>query len=313
MNNVMSCKIDWLKVAFCSVNARNLLPSLLADLCDSFSAEQQESTKGKHGYQLCYPVGHGTGKNFVRCGQAQVGGNTRSKLGDHVQIELSGSKADHYYNTTTFFSDLPESCSAAYVQRIDLAYDVTGDFQSISDLILSLPEMARVSTSYIESVENGVLCRTRYFGSRTSAFFIRLYEKGKQTGGASDWLRFEVEVKPTKTSLDFAVWCFSQLHSDVQTIIGCCNHVSAALEAVTGVSVPYTPRTEKELPPTVASFRHLIKQYSAVASGVNELYDVSDMLVLFEEVHRLKQAENKISDQEIDEHINQFLLDRIRT
>lgn len=39
--------------------------------------------------------------------------------------------------------------------------------------------------------------RTRYIGSRKSGVFIRLYEKGDQVGGDPNWVRLEVEVKPS--------------------------------------------------------------------------------------------------------------------
>lgn len=46
--------------------------------------------------------------------------------------------------------------------------------------------------------------RTLYLGSQTSAVSMRIYEKGKQLGCGSDWVRAELQVRPQKEIKSFA-------------------------------------------------------------------------------------------------------------
>jgi len=90
------------------------------------------------------------------------------------------------------------------VTRMDSALDVHDSAISISaDVLPRLKKIAarrRMGTSLQGDWLRGLDGRTIYLGSRKSATFMRIYEKGPETGRPDlDWLRFEVQHRPHST------------------------------------------------------------------------------------------------------------------
>lgn len=90
------------------------------------------------------------------------------------------------------------------VSRIDLAIDFKGyaiDVLRIYDdwLAGKVSTRARRIRPLSDATKNKdgsiSVASTLYFGSRTSAVMVRIYEKGKQLGTGEDWVRVELEVK----------------------------------------------------------------------------------------------------------------------
>lgn len=93
------------------------------------------------------------------------------------------------------------------VSRVDVAMDFQEGPDFFNDMAEWLIDYAKNATkplkiSYAGDWANGLEGRTLYIGSRKSAVFIRLYEKGfeqLQKGNVDapiDWVRFEAEIKP---------------------------------------------------------------------------------------------------------------------
>lgn len=88
--------------------------------------------------------------------------------------------------------------------RIDIAFDCRGF--GIEPLRMYADWKAKKFTTRAKTVHpyskgvmqpNGTIeeSTTLYIGSRESSTFIRVYEKGKQVGDGTDWVRIEIEVK----------------------------------------------------------------------------------------------------------------------
>lgn len=90
------------------------------------------------------------------------------------------------------------------VSRADMAVDVeqAGIFEEWSAWLIQYAKDNRLKTGFAGDWANGTQGRTLYVGSRQSAVFIRLYEKGHEQAAKGnrfaslDWVRFEAEIKP---------------------------------------------------------------------------------------------------------------------
>jgi hypothetical protein len=90
------------------------------------------------------------------------------------------------------------------VSRADMAvdFDEKGIFNELSSWLLDYAKANRLKTGFVGDWANGTQGRTLNIGSRDSAVYIRLYEKGHQQIAVGvknvslDWVRFEAEIKP---------------------------------------------------------------------------------------------------------------------
>lgn len=306
-------KVDWFQVAFIvpehfSDSVSSYAESIALSVQSVFDCDIGSLSNGRLNYSHRLPLSTGSDKNLITVGSVQWGGNTSGRLGHHVQLMLTGSNADTFHNSSLVLGD------TAYFQRLDIAYDVTDKpYSEIISLCDSLPEFARIKKETYTSSHSGVTATTTYYGSRESAFYIRIYEKGKQTATDPNWVRVEIEIKPNKTSLDFALWCYDEYLSNPENILVRCSHVRAMLVALFDSDLkPYTPRTEKPTPDSVNAFKHLVKQYATTISGVNENYRLESLLDLFMTINDMKQNYAFDSDVDtddlIDDEIWKFLM-----
>lgn len=119
-------------------------------------------------------------------------------VNDKLMIRVTSVEADML---TPY---LRKSWPKHQVSRADMALDVDqeGIFEEWSAWLIKYAKANRLKTGFAGDWANGSQGRTLYVGSRKSAVFIRLYEKGheqiqKGSRNASvDWVRFEAEIKP---------------------------------------------------------------------------------------------------------------------
>lgn len=84
------------------------------------------------------------------------------------------------------------------VTRIDLAYDVLGQFIDIVDLYNEVKSGRCITPSKKYSYIEGNSGQTLYIGSRQSERMLRIYDKAAETGSPGHWTRFELEAKGAK-------------------------------------------------------------------------------------------------------------------
>ena len=305
---ISSFKLDWLNVAYVKPvqEIRKTVDFVSSTLSSQFCCFPSQKKNGLLNYSHRILMQTGTVSNPLPFCSIQWGGNTTSKLGDHFQLSFSGVNAHKFYESGLIFSDV------AYVQRCDIAYDMLiSDYQKLIKSVDALPTFSRIKKQSISSTYDGVTSTTTYYGSRESAFFIRIYEKGKQTGQRDDWVRLEFEVKPTKTSIEFAQWCFDRLSDNPETIINRCKHANELLSLFNSKAKgQYQPREEKPDADAVRAFKHMISQYATSVKAVSDNFDISTLLGLFLEVDHLKQLDTDKKETLIDNAIWKYLMSR---
>ncbi len=92
------------------------------------------------------------------------------------------------------------------VARADVCEDFVapGMWQRLSEIGLRVARDHRLKTNTVGDWIDGLDGRTLYLGARTARMRCRVYEKGIQVGGDRDWVRAEVQVRPSgegKTAL----------------------------------------------------------------------------------------------------------------
>lgn len=88
------------------------------------------------------------------------------------------------------------------ISRIDIAYDfISSQFDRITRLLDIHAESRGIKSSCVGDYYRCVDGRTFYLGSRKSRWFMRIYEKGIESTGIPNHLRFEVELKPDKPNV----------------------------------------------------------------------------------------------------------------
>lgn len=128
------------------------------------------------------------------CGLFQYGGKN---IGSGVYISINGEYSNNFRDFCL------SSGFVFYLLRADIKIDLDGSkyFDLIKDNLINLAEQKNINTSTVGDWIQQKQGRTLYFGSRTSVYFIRLYEKYKQKGydfGGQEIIRLELEIKPSK-------------------------------------------------------------------------------------------------------------------
>lgn len=154
------------------------------------------------------------------------------------------------------------------VTRCDVAVDLFG-----AGMFAALKELAGAIAD-----RNGLDCRdvtnrdtakgdTRYLGSRKSAVFARIYEKGK-SGGATvgdvppdllrHWVRVELEIKPQKEMKDQAATIEPEAFWGVSPWT---RELAKGALDMNAQLIPFTPRRVSN---NERAFRHMLDQYGSV-------------------------------------------------
>ena len=120
----------------------------------------------------------------------------------HPNVEASGDRAPA-------LAELLRRLGAHRVTRCDPCVDLYGAglFEELQQLALAIAAEFGLQTRLVGSPSDPRAGRTLYVGSRKSAVFLRIYEKGKAERGRygdlpddalDNWVRVELEVKPQK-------------------------------------------------------------------------------------------------------------------
>jgi hypothetical protein len=119
-------------------------------------------------------------------------------INDRLLLRASGEEAE------VFAPFIRKHWPDHQVSRADMAvdFDQKGIFLELSSWLLEYAKANKLKTGFAGDWANGTQGRTLYVGSRQSAVYIRLYEKGYQQlslgskHASLDWVRFEAEIKP---------------------------------------------------------------------------------------------------------------------
>jgi DNA relaxase NicK len=85
--------------------------------------------------------------------------------------------------------------SLGKVTRLDLAVDVMGSDEKVSNIYNLLRAEPKRYKAQKVTLMDGTSGSTVYVGSRASEKMVRIYDKGAERGTGQKWLRFEVELK----------------------------------------------------------------------------------------------------------------------
>lgn len=88
------------------------------------------------------------------------------------------------------------------VSRADVRLDTTtpGMFDYMIKQASEFALERKIKTNHQGDWLTGVAGRTLYLGSKDSVVQVRIYEKGKKEGGNPDWVRLEIQVRPSKAA-----------------------------------------------------------------------------------------------------------------
>jgi hypothetical protein len=88
------------------------------------------------------------------------------------------------------------------VSRADVRIDTVseGAFEYLYGLCKGVSDVLDIKRKQLGDwdVEGSPSGRTYYVGSKSSVVQVRLYEKGKESGGDKNWVRLEIQVRPAK-------------------------------------------------------------------------------------------------------------------
>jgi hypothetical protein len=169
------------------------------------------------------------------------------------------------------------------VSRADVALDFNEGpdwFNDFSRLLIDMANDAKpkLKLDFRGDWSAGRDGRTLYIGSRKSAVYIRLYEKGIkeiQHGNVTaprDWVRFEAEIKPEKLDgkLMLSKMTPEQCFGSSRLLVKCS-------ELVFGAKVePVTVSKVRKMKDHDRSMAHLASQYGQILLDEMDLYDDSE-------------------------------------
>jgi hypothetical protein len=154
--------------------------------------------RGEHGYR--------EGAKIERDGETLLtvlwGGN-----GETVHVYASGSVTPQ--GVRVIRAVYPDHA----VTRLDVAsdHDHAGAWRRMYAALVRYAKLRNLRTMLYGDYIGGLSGRTLYVGSRSSAGFVRLYEKGKQLreqgvrmDASLDWVRFEAAIRPQREQREIA-------------------------------------------------------------------------------------------------------------
>ena len=151
------------------------------------------------------------------------------------------------------------------VSRADAAADVDspGAFEELSRLAIDFADERGITVDFAGDWHRRVRGRTVYIGSRSSAVFLRIYEKGKQmrqnglVDASLDWVRVELSVKPLKGCRQTAAFV------DASELWGFSKWGTAFRKRLDGVEVEPLRMKEHRETDQQRAFRACMRQYGA--------------------------------------------------
>lgn len=186
----MEPKFDWYTASIPSK------PQVILDcLASEFEFSDVVPTTPKQGYTRAYKITRGE----MSLATVMWGGDS---TGANVWASASGDDAPE-------FSEIVRREFREHgLIRADVAldYDEEGAWESLSGLAIATADKYRLKVEHHGDFHREQNGRTINIGSRTSAAYKRLYEKGKQLKMESHpyWVRDELEFKPQNTRAKLA-------------------------------------------------------------------------------------------------------------
>lgn len=159
--------------------------AVLQGVSDGMRADVREARKGIHGYRQQFEIV----RSGSVCARVLAGGQN-----GYPNAFASGQESEEFARIVR------ENWPEHRVSRMDSALDFegAGDWERLTTIALGLADERGLKVGYAGDWHRGIEGRTIYIGSRKSAVFVRIYEKGKQLPeeGRPDWVRVEVVVRP---------------------------------------------------------------------------------------------------------------------
>lgn len=184
---MVSAGIDWLSytIPWNAKRIRRLDPSVGFEMIierASGVTERWVEERALHGYRWQF-------SSIEKPGLKVMLSPTTSEMGIHVQYAGSALAGEDVLERLRYALDF-----GGRITRLDLAVDVQDawDIRALYELALAGGATTRAKQfSMMESATG----KTFYAGSRTSQKFLRIYDKGGQTGTNRPWTRVELECK----------------------------------------------------------------------------------------------------------------------
>lgn len=223
---------------------------VLEHLACSFELSDITPTTPKNGYERAYNVVRGDSV----LARVQWGGNS---VGTRVWASASGDRAP------AFAAVVRDEFRGHNLLRADVAIDYCepGAWDSLYALGLETADKFRLKVEHRGDYHREKDGRTLYIGSRSSAAYKRIYEKGKQTGGDPDHVRAELELKPqnAKAKQVYAYASPEQMWMATRWT----QHLIRVLTGVDGMQ-PAPPGTIRQLTDDDRALEFMFKQYGNV-------------------------------------------------
>lgn len=132
------------------------------------------------------------------------------KRGDRVIMHLCWGGHNiglHVVSTGSVSHDVGEWMQDCFkglygVSRADVRMDTTTDgvFDYLVKVAGDFAIDRKIKTNHQGDWLTGKAGRTLYLGSKDSVVQVRIYEKGKKEGGDPNWVRVEIQVRPSKAA-----------------------------------------------------------------------------------------------------------------
>lgn len=157
------------------------------------------------------------------------------------------------------------------VTRVDVCEDYTGEgtFDLMYAALEAFGLKKNLQLKQIGDFSRGIAGRTLYVGSPSSVVYLRLYEKGIESGHPDkNWTRLEITVRPKKIS---AREYFSK--APPVAFFGASAWSMELFTLLTALEVPRVAAGTVRAPTDdERSYNHLIKQYGPLLSRLIELH-----------------------------------------
>jgi DNA relaxase NicK len=139
-------------------------------------------------------------------------------VGDHVKFKIShgGQNAQYGANVTGTGGDAPQLLKVLRehfpmhrVSRFDSCEDYHNKdaYDYLRTIALKIAAEHEVKVrEIVKPLPGSDDGRTFYLGAPTSAIMARIYEKGKQLGVGTEWVRAELQVRPQKQTKDVCAY-----------------------------------------------------------------------------------------------------------
>lgn len=227
-------------------------PQIVIDaLASSFDLSEVEPTAPKMGYERAYKITRGdTVLARVQFGGPSVGGNVWACATGENAPEFSSIVRGQFPGHKLLRADV----------RLD--YDEEGAWESLSALAIDTADRYRLKVEHHGDFHREEGGRTLNIGSRSSAAFERVYEKGKQLGQSPNWVRAELELKPQndKAKVLYGYASPEQMYMATKWT----QHLYEALNGPSAAMRPAPPGTLRKRSDDERALDFMAKQYGNV-------------------------------------------------